>query len=142
MKVCASHYFILIVFCFFSSACSSRPKFEKAYSELLSGIGRKAFSVAIFENGKRVHFKNENPGDKVGLLVKGILDEKRMSWIKSKYVSYAPRLVFTTDGMSLNVTESVIVLNLSVENGRWEQYVCNTNKSQFECILNIVKMWF
>lgn len=121
-------------------ACHSETTdFDEAYGKQLGRVEQALFSIDVVEAGKTTLLKEGLSGGSLGMALRRVLEEKKGAWRKSKRVSYAPRLLFTTVGMSLNIREDQMVLNIEISHGKWRQYVSQSDAEQLNGIKNIVE---
>lgn len=130
-------YFIGIA-CILIGACRPGVSFDKVYNERIAGVKKMHFSIDILDSGKMVSSKEKAPNDQVAIVVGKILQDKRGTWKISDRISYVPRILLTTTGMSLNVREDVVVLNIEITGGNWKQYITASNREQFTALMDIV----
>lgn len=129
---------LLLVF-FAMCGCRSDITFDQAYNNCLNRIHKKPYSVDLIDAGKTITSKDNLLGGPLADSLGKLLEEKRGSWKKSKRTSYAPRLLFTTDGLSLNVRDDIAVLNLQITDKEWAQYVSTSSAGQLTQLIDLLK---
>lgn len=118
-------------------ACRSQTMdFTKSYDEHLRQVEKMRFSVDVIESGKPISSKDDLSGGPLAVVLQKLLEEKKGAWKKSKQTSYAPRVLFTGPGMSLNVRDDLMVLNIEITKGKWQQYVSPSSPGQVREIIN------
>ncbi len=110
--------------------------FNKSYDDHLQQVEKMRFSVDVIESGKPVSSKDDLSGGPLAVVLRKLLEEKKGAWKKSKQTSYAPRVLFTGPRLSLNVRDDLMVLNIEVIKGKWQQYVSTSSPGQVSEIID------
>jgi hypothetical protein len=120
-------------------ACRSEYDFDKAYNQCLGCIREKPYSVDLMDAGRSVSSTANLTGGPLADSLCNILEEKRGQWKKSKRISYAPRLLFSTECLSLNVREDIVVLNIKFSDREWGQYISAGSDKWLARLIDILK---
>lgn len=96
------------------------------------------FSVDFVRGGKTLSSKENVLGSRLSPAIRRVFEVRKGSWKQAKITSFSPRLLISTSGMSLNIREDVVVLNIELSKKHWAQFTSPNDRAQFEDLYEMV----
>lgn len=110
---------------------------EACNRQIAACIGGKV-PVEAFLEGREIVPAHPNTQAERQRLIAALLKQNEGNWDIS-FISYKQYLLLRTPGMSLNVTNFGLILNLQITGSQWMQYKTKMNKTDYQDCLRRVQ---
>ncbi|HYF34214.1 MAG TPA: hypothetical protein VD994_02900 [Prosthecobacter sp.] len=100
--------------------------FDDALYRHASMLPSQTIAVSLYDNGKLLRekrFKGDSPNAKAFI---ALISDRSRRWRYDRWISYAPEFDIASDGLRVNASGSMIIVNMRLPNGRHKQFVSSS----------------